>query len=69
MSILSEIAAIIRNKFEEQQEQIDSKANQQSSNDIEITSSTNGIILRSPNGTRYRITIDDEGNLNKEAIE
>lgn len=69
MSILSEIAAIIRNKFEEQQEQIDSKANQQSSNDIEITNSTNGIILRSPNGTRYRITIDDEGNLNKEAIE
>ena len=69
MSILSEIAAIIRNKFEEQQEQIDSKANQQSSNDIEITSSTNGIILRSPNGTRYRITIDDEGNFNKEAIE
>lgn len=69
MSILSEIAAIIRNKFEEQQEQIDSKANQQSSNDIEITNSTNGIILRSPNGTRYRITIDDEGNFNKEAIE
>jgi len=31
--------------------------------DIEITDSSKGIILRSPNGTRYRITINDSGIL------
>lgn len=69
MSILSEIAAKIRIRFNEQQEKIDLKVDQQTSTDIEFTESTSGIILRSPNGTRYRVTIDDEGNLNKEAIE
>lgn len=33
------------------------------SHDIEITDSTKGIILTSPNGTRFRITVDDSGNL------
>ena len=69
MSILSEIAAKIRIRFNEQQEKIDLKVDQQTSTDIEFTESTSGIILRSPNGTRYRVTIDDEGNFNKEAIE
>lgn len=69
MSILSEIAAKIRIRFNEQQEKIDLKVDQQTSTDIEFTESTSGIILRSPNGTRYRVTIDDEGNLNKEVIE
>lgn len=32
-------------------------------NDIEITDSTKGIILKSPDGTRWRITIDNAGNL------
>jgi hypothetical protein len=31
--------------------------------DIEITDSSKGIILKSPNGTRYRITINDSGIL------
>ena len=31
--------------------------------DIEITDSSKGIILRSPNGTRYRITINNSGIL------
>lgn len=32
-------------------------------NDIEITDSTRGIILRSENGTRYRVTVADNGSL------
>ena len=31
--------------------------------DIEITDSLAGLILKSPNGTRYRISVDDSGNL------
>ena len=31
--------------------------------DVEVTESANGVILKSPNGTRYRITVDDSGNL------
>ena len=30
-------------------------------NDIEITDNTKGVILKSPNGTRWRITISDAG--------
>lgn len=32
------------------------------SGDIEITDSSKGIILRSPNGTRWRMTVNDSGN-------
>lgn len=31
--------------------------------DIEITDSSKGIILKSPGGTRYRVTVDNSGNL------
>lgn len=31
--------------------------------DAEVTDSANGVILKSPNGTRYRITVDDTGTL------
>ncbi|MCP4324161.1 MAG: hypothetical protein GY787_20355, partial [Alteromonadales bacterium] len=31
--------------------------------DIEVDDSANGLILRSPNGTRYRIKVDNSGNL------
>ena len=31
--------------------------------DFEITTAGTGIILRSPNGTRYRLTVDDDGNI------
>ena len=37
------------------------KADKVGSSDVEITDATKGIILRSPNGTRYRITVDDLG--------
>lgn len=33
------------------------------SGDIEITTTTKGLILWSPNGTRFRIQVDDGGNL------
>lgn len=36
-----------------------------SNEDIEITDPTKGIILKSPNGTRYRITIDNTGEFVK----
>jgi hypothetical protein len=39
-----------------------------STGDIEITNSTKGIILRSPNGTRWRITVSDLGTLTPVAI-
>ncbi len=33
------------------------------SNDVEITNATKGVILKSANGTRYRITVDNDGSL------
>lgn len=32
-------------------------------NDVEITDATKGVILKSANGTRYRITVDNDGSL------
>lgn len=37
-------------------------------NDVEITDSTKGVILKSPNGTRYRITVNDSGVLTTTAL-
>lgn len=37
-------------------------------NDVEITDSTKGIILRSPNGSRWRITVDNTGALVRTSI-
>ena len=36
--------------------------------DLEIANSSDGIILESPNGTRYRVTIDNSGNLVRTAL-
>ena len=36
--------------------------------DIEIDDSASGLILRSPNGTRYRITVDNAGNLSTSTV-
>jgi len=47
---------------------IDTKIGSQTDQDIEITDSTKGIILNSPSGKRYRITIDDDGDFIKEEI-
>ena len=38
------------------------------SGDIEIDDSDRGLILRSPNGTRYRVQVDDSGNLTTTAV-
>lgn len=37
------------------------------SDDIEITSASKGIILRSPNNNRWRITINNDGTLSRTA--
>jgi len=39
-----------------------------SSGDIEITDSSKGIILKSPGGARYRVTVDNSGNLTTTSI-
>lgn len=38
------------------------------SNDIELTNTTKGIIMKSPNGTRFRITVNDSGTLTSTQI-
>lgn len=38
------------------------------SDDVEITSFTKGIILTAPNGTRYRVTVDNTGTLIRTAL-
>ena len=36
--------------------------------DVETTGATSGFILKSPNGTRYRIQVDNSGNLSASAV-
>lgn len=36
--------------------------------DLEITDSAKGIVLKSPNGTRYRVSVDDAGALTTSAL-
>lgn len=36
--------------------------------DYEVTDSTNGLILKSPNNTRWRLTINDDGTLSRAAL-
>lgn len=36
--------------------------------DIEITDATKGVILRSPDGTRWRVTIDNAGTLTRTSL-
>ena len=36
--------------------------------DIEVETIASGLILKSPNGTRYRITVDNSGNLSTSAV-
>jgi len=68
MSILSELGTIIGTKLSELRALIDTKLEPTTEQDIEITDSTKGIILNSPSGKRYRITIDDDGDFIKEEI-
>lgn len=41
----------------------DPPAAQTTTTDIEITDATRGLILRAPNGTRWRVTVDNTGAL------
>ena len=43
--------------------QITADGNAEFAKDVEVTDSASGVILKSPNGTRYRITVDNSGNL------
>ena len=76
MSILSEVAVIIKGKLTELKGFIDTntdlintKLDAQSTQDVEITDSTKGIILKSPSGKRFRITVNDDGNLVKQEVD
>jgi len=72
MSILSDVGAFMGQKMRELREsleaKIDTKISSQTDQDIEITDTTKGIILKSPSGKRYRVTIDDDGEFVKEEI-
>ena len=39
-----------------------------SGGDIETSTASKGLILKSPNGTRYRVTVDNSGNLSTAAL-
>jgi hypothetical protein len=69
MSILSEIGAFMAQKHNDLIEMINGKASKSSTEDIEITDSTKGIILNSPAGKRFRITVNDDGNLVKQEVD
>jgi hypothetical protein len=47
---------------------VSGKADKVGADDLEITDATKGVILRSSNGTRFRITIDDNGTLTTEDL-
>lgn len=42
---------------------VDTKASKLGADDIEVTDFNKGVILTSPNGSRYRITVDNSGVL------
>ena len=68
MSILSEWGAFMGQKMGELKNLIDTKIGSQTNQDIEITDASKGIIMKSPSGKRYRVTINDEGELTKEEL-
>ena len=68
MSILSEVGTYFGQKLGELRNLVDTKIGSQTDQDIEITDSTKGIILNSPSGKKYRVTIDDDGEFVKEEI-
>lgn len=76
MSILSEVGLIVKGKLAELKGFIDTNTNlintkldAQSTQDVEITDSTKGIILNSPAGKRFRITVNDNGDLLKQEVD
>jgi len=47
---------------------LDVVGNVKASEDIEITTSNEGLILKSPDGTRYRVTVANGGTLSVSAV-
>lgn len=62
------IPAYLMNNFRRIADALASTASRVGADDIEITSSANGVILTSPNGTRYRVKVDDAGSLTTTAL-
>jgi len=62
------LAAYLMNNFRRVQDALAMAASSVSDDDIEITSSTKGVILTAPNGTRYRVTVNDAGTLSTTAL-
>lgn len=48
--------------------QIGNKADKVGSSDVEITDATKGVILKSPNGSRWRLSVDNDGSLRTTSI-
>lgn len=57
------LPAYLLNNFRKIQDALSSTADRVGDDDIEITSSTAGVVLTSPNGTRFRVTVNDAGTL------
>ena len=68
MSILSELGQFLGQKFTELNVKIDTKLSPTTEQDIEIIDPTKGIILNSPSGKKYKVTIDDNGDFIKQLI-
>lgn len=62
-SVLSRVGAFLKEKHDYLLSLIAVKADKSSSEDIEIVDHQRGIILRSPSQKRFRITVDDNGDL------
>ena len=53
----------LMNNFRRVADSVAMAVSQRGDKDIEITDTTKGVILRSPNGSRYRITVNNAGVL------
>lgn len=62
------LQAYLLHNFRQIEDALARAAEQSGSSDIEITSSSSGVILTSPNGTSYRVTVDDAGTLTTTAV-
>lgn len=69
MSILSDVGAFFGQKLGELKNLVDTKIGSVTDQDIEINSSTKGVILNSSSGDRYRLRITDDKKLVIDDIE
>lgn len=67
-SKIEQYRAYLMNNFRRVADALNRTADKIGSTDIEITVSTAGLILTSPDGTRWRVTVDDLGALDVTAV-